>query len=72
MTARIIGKLTGDVLITKDEMQGLMAGLLCTDSPPVGGTSLIDWAAANAEHLGHRYASEVARREDRRTSFRNL
>lgn len=72
MTARIIGKLTGDVLITKDEMQGLMAGLLCTDSPPVGGTSLIDWAAANVEHLGHRYASEVARREDRRTSFRNL
>jgi NADH dehydrogenase len=72
LTARLVGIVTGDVLITRDEIRGLMAGLLCTDSPPVGETSLIAWAEANVDHIGHRYASEVARRKDRQTSFRNL
>jgi NADH dehydrogenase len=57
-----LGKLLGDVLITRQEIQGLMAGLLCTDSPPVGRTRLTDWASTHAERLGARYASELARR----------
>ncbi|MHC4420771.1 MAG: SDR family oxidoreductase [Planctomycetota bacterium] len=58
----ILGKLLGDVLITRQEVRGLMAGLLCTDSPPAGPTSLTDWARTHAEHLGARYASELGRR----------
>jgi NADH dehydrogenase len=57
-----LGKLLGDVVITRQEVQGLMADLLCTDSPAAGQTRLTDWAKAHAERLGRRYASELARR----------
>jgi NADH dehydrogenase len=58
----VLGKLLGDVVITRQEVQGLMADLLCTDSPPAGRTRLTDWAKAHAERLGTRYASELGRR----------
>lgn len=58
----LIGKFTGDVLITRAEIEGLMQGLLCTDSPPAGMTRLTDWARAHAATLGRNYASELARR----------
>ncbi len=57
-----LGKLLGDVVITWQEVQGLMAGLLCTDSAPVGRTRLADWARQQSERLGARYASELGRR----------
>jgi len=57
-----LGKLLGDVLITWDEVQGLMAELLYVDSPPAGETRLSDWARQHANRLGRRYASELARR----------
>jgi NADH dehydrogenase len=57
-----LGKLLGDVVITRQEVQGLMADLLCTDSPPAGRTRLTEWAKTHAEHLGTRYASELGRR----------
>ncbi len=65
IVAKIVGKLLGDVLITRDEIEGLMAGLLYVDSPPTGQTRLADWAREHAESLGKRYASELARRRDR-------
>ncbi len=58
----LIGKWMGDVFVTRDEIAGLMADLLYTASPPAGTTKLTDWAAANAQTLGRRYASELARR----------
>ena len=58
----LAGKLVGDVVITRAEIAGLMAGLLCTDSPPAGPTSLTEWAREHADTLGQRYASELARR----------
>jgi NADH dehydrogenase len=57
-----LGKLLGDVVITWQEVQGLMAGLLCTDSEPAGRTRLTDWAHEQSERLGARYASELGRR----------
>lgn len=68
----LIGKFVGDVLITRDEIDGLMRGLLCTNSPPAGSTRLTDWAREHAQQLGVRYASELARRRDRRTAYQNL
>ena len=65
----IIGQCTGDVTITRDEIEGLMAGLLYTTSPPAGNTSLTDWTRAHADALGRRYASEVARRVDRKKEY---
>lgn len=59
----IVGKMVGDVLITRNEIDGLMAGLLCVEgAPPAGTTKLTDWAMANVRTLGRSYASELARR----------
>ena len=69
LVGRAVGALVGDVVITRDEIRGLMAGLLCVDSPPTGKTRLSDWAAEHAESLGRRYASELARRSDRRSDY---
>ncbi len=58
----VIGKLVGDVLITKPEIEGLMANLLCVDAPPAGPTRLTEWVRSHAATLGMRYANELARR----------
>jgi len=57
-----LGLVLDDVVITRDEMRGLMAGLLFVDAPPAGSTALTEWAAAHRDQLGRRYASELARR----------
>jgi len=68
----VLGKAVGDVVITREEIEGLMANLLCTDSPPAGETRLTDWARIHADTLGLRYASETARRKDRETAYEAL
>lgn len=66
IVAKIIGKMLNDVLLTRDEIEGLMAGLLCVDSPPTGKTRLTDWTREHAESLGKQYSSELARRKNGR------
>lgn len=66
---RILGWLVRDVVITRDEIQGLMQGLLCTDSPPAGSIKLSEWAREHADTLGRRYASELGRRRDRKAAY---
>lgn len=68
----LIGRLVGDVMITREEIEGLMQGLLCTDSPPAGQTRLTDWAREHADTLGRKYASELARRRDRQSAYEKL
>jgi hypothetical protein len=68
----LIGLLVGDRIITGDEIKGLMAGLLAVDTPPTGTTRLTDWIAENAETLGRRYASELARRRNREEAYERL
>ena len=58
----LLGKILNDRLITRDEIEGLMAELLYVDSPPAGSTKLTDWARQHADTLGIRYESELARR----------
>ena len=65
----VLGKLVGDVLITWEEILGLMDNLLYVDSPPAGSTRLTDWVAEHAETLGRRYASELARRRNRALDY---
>ena len=67
----LIGKFTGDVVITREEIDGLMQDLLCTKSPPAGSTRLTDWARAHATTLGQHYASELARRRNRQEAYAN-
>jgi uncharacterized protein YbjT (DUF2867 family) len=68
LVAWMLGLVLGDVMLTRQEIGALMAGLLCTDSPPAGRTRLTEWAAAHAQELGLRYASELVRRRDRQRS----
>jgi NADH dehydrogenase len=68
----VLGKLVGDVMITRDEVEGLMADLLVTSSPPAGSTRLTDWAREHADTLGKHYASELARRKNRQVEYGQL
>lgn len=72
LAAWLLGKMVGDVIITREEITGLMQGLLCTDSPPAGETRLTDWARQNAATLGQHYASELARRRNRQLAYEEL
>jgi NADH dehydrogenase len=65
LVARVLGWMTRDVLLTREEIEGLMRGLLATGSPPAGTTKLTAWAAEHRHTLGRRYASELARRLSR-------
>lgn len=61
LASRLLGILVQDVVLTRDELDGLMAGLLCTESPSVGTTRLSDWVRVNADSLGASYQSELER-----------
>ncbi|HVX83356.1 MAG TPA: NAD-dependent epimerase/dehydratase family protein [Phycisphaerae bacterium] len=67
MLGWLVGKLVKDVVITKDEIRGLMENKLFVDGPcpRQAQTRLSEWAKANREWLGNDYASELSRREDR-------
>lgn len=66
-----VGQFVGDVVVTKDEIEGLMADLLYVDSPPAGRTVLTEWVRSHADTLGRRYTSELARRKDRVSPYRS-
>ena len=68
----IVGKFVGDIPITREEIDGLKADLLYTNSPPTGNTKLTDWARRNAQTLGYRYSSELARRTNRLESYEKI
>jgi NADH dehydrogenase len=58
----LMGTIMGDVIITRDEIKGLLADLLFTQSLPAGQTRFTDWLKENAATLGIHYSSELARR----------
>lgn len=68
---QVIGALVGDVLITREEIEGLMADLLHVAAPPAGSTKLSDWVREHAATLGRHYTSELARRVDRQAAYRS-
>ena len=57
----LVGKLIGDVILTREEVIGLMDGLLYVDSPPAGNTRLTDWVGTHNGQLGKHYAHEIKR-----------
>ncbi len=59
--SRLVGLFVRDVVLTRDEVGGLMANLLVSDGPPTGQTRLSDWLARHAGQVGRRYASELDR-----------
>jgi NADH dehydrogenase len=58
---RLIGFFARDVVLTRQEVEGLMDELLVSAEQPRGKRRLDDWLLANASTLGTSYASELSR-----------
>ena len=54
----VLGRLKIDILISWEEILGLIKNLLYFDSPPAGAIRLTDWIVEHAETLARCYASE--------------
>lgn len=65
MASWLLGWMVHDVVLTKDEVSGLMSNLLVSNEAPTGRTSLRGWLRDNAGTIGTRYASELGRHYDR-------
>jgi NADH dehydrogenase len=61
LLAKLAGYFVRDVLLTRDELDGLMANLLVSKEAPLGQTRFTDWLRQNAAELGRTYASELDR-----------
>jgi NADH dehydrogenase len=51
----------GDVILTPEEVDGLMGNLLVSRQPARGTTAFKDWLDANKSTIGTKYASEIKR-----------
>lgn len=72
LVARCLNPFVRDVIITREEIEGLMRGLLDSDAPAAGHTKLTEWAAEHREQLGRKYASEVGRRVHRDAAYEEI
>lgn len=61
LASRILGFIVHDIVLTDEEVTGLMAGLLVSNQPPTGRKMLRAWLQDNAESLGMKYESEIER-----------
>ena len=61
LAARLLRPVVGDVVLTRDEVEGLRLGLLVSRAPPTGPTRFTDWLPRNARALGTEWASELGR-----------
>ena len=59
--AQFMSIFVNDVMLTPEEVDGLMANLLISKEPPRCRTSLRNWLAENKATVGKQYASELAR-----------
>ena len=69
LACRILGWFVHDVIITREEIRGLMENRLYVDAPPLGATKLTDWITQHRDTLGCRYTSELSRRVDRSSAY---
>ena len=61
LLGRLIGIGLGDVVLTRDELKGLMDELLTSNQAPNGTTRFSDWLESNGDQLGSSYSSEIKR-----------
>jgi uncharacterized protein YbjT (DUF2867 family) len=59
--ARALGLLVRDVVLTGDEIRGLMAGLLVSHAPPLGRIAFSQWLNEHSTSVGRSYANELHR-----------
>jgi len=58
---RILGRLVREVILSREELDGLMTELLVSQEPPRGTQSVTAWLRDHGPELGRDYASELAR-----------
>jgi NADH dehydrogenase len=58
---RVLGRFVKDVILTPQELDGLMQELLVSSEPPRGRMRLDDWLLRSSDTLGVSYASELDR-----------
>jgi len=61
LAGRVLGRYVKDVILTPQELTGLMDELLVSREPPRGRMRLDDWLLRSADGLGKSYASELDR-----------
>lgn len=61
LLGRLIGFGLGDVVLTRDELKGLMDELLTSRQVSNGTTRFSDWLESNGDQLGSSYSSEIQR-----------
>ena len=61
MLTKLLGYVVKDVVLTRNEVDGLMAGLLVSQGAPTGKTSLSEWLSQHSDTVGARYTSELRR-----------
>ena len=59
LAAQFLSLFVSDVILTPEEVDGLMAGLLVSKEPPRGKTHLADWLEKSKDKVGAKYASEL-------------
>jgi uncharacterized protein YbjT (DUF2867 family) len=59
-----VGRLLGDVVVTREELAALMDELLVSREPPAGTSGFHDWLAANGNVLGRAFVAELRRNWD--------
>lgn len=59
--ARLIGYGVRDIVITRDEIEGLMSNLLISEGQPTSPTCFSEWVSHNAKRVGTRYISGLRR-----------
>jgi uncharacterized protein YbjT (DUF2867 family) len=60
-SAKLLGALVRDVVLTSDEVLELTSSFLTSSEPPRGTTRISAWLSANAATLGRHWSSELAR-----------
>lgn len=60
-SSKLLGWVLRDVVLTREEVEGLMANLLVSTGIPTGRTRLSDWLEQNREGVGRQYACELKR-----------
>jgi NADH dehydrogenase len=61
LAARALGLFVRDVVLTPEEIKGLMAGLLVSHDPPLGQIAFSDWLDEHKASVGRSYANELDR-----------
>jgi len=58
---RLAGLLVRDVILTGNELKGLIDEYLTSDQAPIGQTRFSEWLLANRQSIGSSYSSELGR-----------